>query len=146
MNGIASADLLVEQSPDAMIFADLKGIVGVWNLAAVRIFGFSKDEAVGASLDIIIPESLQAAHWRGYERALAEGKTKYIGQSLPTKAVRADGSTIYVELGFSVIVDSNGLVLGSLANAREITAKYKQERANRKRMQELETLAGEKDA
>ncbi|ATI02056.1 MULTISPECIES: PAS domain S-box protein [Cycloclasticus] len=146
MNDIANADLLIEQNPDAMIFADLKGIIGVWNQAAVRIFGFSKDEALGASLDIIIPESLRAAHWQGYDRALQEGKTKYTGQSLPTKAVRADGSSIYVELGFSIVVDPNGLVLGSLANAREITARYKQERANQKRMQELETLAGKKGA
>lgn len=145
MNHIASADMLVEQSPDAIIFADLNGIVSIWNEAAVKIFGFSKDEAVGASLDIIIPESLRTAHWRGYRRALEVGKAKYIGQSLPTKALRADGSLIYVELGFSTIIDSNGVVVGVLANGREITARYKQERKDRKRMQELETLAGEKN-
>src|SRR5262245_17363949 len=95
--------VIIQQAPDAMIFADREGIIRIWNPAAERLFGFSADAALGKDLNIIIPESLQESHWTGYDRALADGDTKYRGQSLPTKAVRADGSQMYVELSFSII-------------------------------------------
>jgi PAS domain S-box-containing protein len=132
------ADRLVEQSPDAIIFADTKGIIRVWNSAAERIFGFSESDALGANLNIIIPEHLRGAHWRGFERALAERTTKYAGQALPTRSIRADGAQIYVELSFAIVLDVEGGVLGALANARDITERFRKERVDRKRLQELE--------
>ena len=131
-------EAIIEQCPDAVIFADLKGIIGVWNTAAERIFGFSKEDALGASLDIIIPEPFRQAHWQGFDRAIADRLTKYVGQSLPTKAVRADGSTIYVELSFSILLDAADDVLGALSMARDITERFEQDRKNRKRLAELE--------
>ena len=139
------AALLIDQSPDAVIFADSGGIIRVWNTAAERVFGFSKRDALGAHLDIIIPERLREAHWRGYERALAERATKYAGQALPTKALRADGAQIYVELSFAIVLDANGNTLGALAQARDITERFEKERAERKRLQELEQLFMSKD-
>jgi PAS domain S-box-containing protein len=133
--------LLVEQSPDAMIFADREGKVRAWNAAAERIFGFASADAIGERLDIIIPESLREAHWQGYERALAAGDTKYRGQSLPTKAVRNDGSTIYVELSFAIVHGRDGTVIGALANARDITERFERDRAMRRRLRELEAEA-----
>jgi len=131
-------EAIIEQCPDAVIFADLKGIIRVWNTAAERIFGFSKEDALGASLDIIIPEPFRQAHWQGFDRAIADRLTKYVGQSLPTKAVRADGSTIYVELSFSILLDAADEVLGALSMARDITERFEQDRKNRKRLAELE--------
>lgn len=131
-------ELIVEQCPDAIIFADLEGIIRIWNTAAEQVFGFSKEEAIGSSLDIIIPEPFRKAHWRGFERAIADGATKYTGRSLPTKSLRADGTTIYVKLGFSIILDSTGSVLGALSTARDITVRFKQEQKNQKRLEELE--------
>lgn len=131
-------EAIIEQCPDAVIFADLKGIIRVWNTAAERIFGFSKEDALGASLDIIIPEPFRQAHWQGFDRAIADRLTKYVGQSLPTKAVRADGSTIYVELSFSILLDAAGEALGALSMARDITERFEQDRKNRKRLAELE--------
>ncbi|MBB3190000.1 PAS domain-containing protein [Halomonas cerina] len=136
--GLAQA--LIEQSPEFVIFSDDSGIIQVWNGAAERTFGFSKDEAVEKSLDIIIPESLREAHWRGFARAIAEGATQYSGKSLPTKALRSDGARIYVEFGFSIVLDAKGRVLGALATGRDITERFEKERANRKRLQELEKL------
>ena len=128
-------ELLIEQSPDAVIFADSAGIIRIWNTAAERIFGFTKSDALGANLNIIIPERLRDAHWRGFERALAERTTKYAGQALPTKAVRSDGSQIYVELTFAIVIDAKGDVLGALAHARDITKRFEKERADRKNLQ-----------
>lgn len=128
-------ELLIEQSPDAVIFADSAGIIRIWNTAAERIFGFTKSDALGANLNIIIPERLRDAHWRGFERALAERTTKYAGQALPTKAVRSDGSQIYVELTFAIVIDAKGDVLGALAHARDITKRFEKERADRQNLQ-----------
>ncbi len=129
---------LIEQNPDAIIFADTEGIIRVWNVAAERIFGFSKEEAVGSNLDLIVPENLREAHWRGYKQAIQIGKTKYAGKFLPTKSLHADGSVFYVDLGFSIILDSAKNVIGALSSARDITTRYKEDRALRKRLSELE--------
>ena len=133
----ADAATLVEQAPDGMIFAGLDGVIVLWNPAAERIFAFTSAEAVGQRLDIIIPESLRAAHWDGYARALAAGDTKYRGQALPTKALRADGSTIYVELSFAIVHGPAG-VIGAMANARDITERFERDRTMRRRLRDLE--------
>ena len=65
--------LVVDQAPDAIIFADRQGMIQVWNKAAADLFGFPADEVIGLSLDIIIPEHLRHAHWEGFGRAVASG-------------------------------------------------------------------------
>jgi len=140
------ATLLHDQAPDAIIFAGTDGMIQEWNASAEDIFGFSREEALGQSLDIIIPEQFREAHWKGYERALAAGETKYKGKAMPTRAVRKDGSTIYVELGFAIIIDVAGLTLGALAHARDITERWESDREQRRRLRELEAqLAGKSE-
>jgi PAS domain S-box-containing protein len=130
--------LLIEQAPDAVIYADRHGIIREWNSSAFRIFGFTAEEALGKSLDIIVPERFREAHWRGYEKALSEGRTKYSGQALPTRSARKDGSTIYVELTFAVVHDRNASVVGAVAHARDISERWEREREQRRKVQELE--------
>ncbi|MGE0621271.1 MAG: PAS domain-containing protein [Pseudomonadales bacterium] len=132
-------ELIVSQSPDAIIFADPDGLIRVWNTAAEQIFGFTAEEAIEQNLDIIIPERFREAHWKGYDLALANGRTKHGSRALPTRAQRADGESIVVELTFSVIVDPDGKALGALANAREISNRFEKEKADRKRLRELES-------
>ncbi len=143
MNEVASkpipiSGLLVNQAPDAIIFANLSGTIEVWNTAAERIFGFSADEAIGARLDIIIPESFREAHWRGFNRAIADSITQFVGQAIPTKALRRDDSEFYVELSFGIILDDSGQAVGSVAHARDIDERFTKERTNRKRLKDLE--------
>ncbi len=137
------ARTLVEQAPDAVIFADLDGNVASWNAAAERIFGFTSAQAMGANLDLIIPEKFRDAHWTGFERATAAGETKYVGQALPTRALHADGHEFYVELSFAIVHDETGTVIGALAHARDITERFNRDRETRARIRELEQeLAG----
>jgi PAS domain S-box-containing protein len=131
------AETLVSEAPDAVIFADREGIILEWNPAAARIFGFASEEAVGQSLDIIVPERFREAHWTGYKRALAAGETKYVGQAMPTRSVHKDGTTIYVELTFAIIHDA-GNVIGALAHARDITERWARDREQSQRLKELE--------
>lgn len=131
------ARLLLDQSPDAIVFADREGMIREWNAAATRIFGHPAEAALGQSLDLIVPERFREAHWRGYDRALAEGRTKYEGRSMPTRSMRADGSTIYVELSFGMI-EHGGAIVGVLATARDITERFEHERTERTRVRALE--------
>jgi PAS domain S-box-containing protein len=127
--------LLSDQAPDAVIFAGTDGVIQHWNEAATRIFGYSQEEALGQSLDLIIPERFREAHWTGYDRALADGATKYSGKALPTRSERKDGTTIYVELTFAIVKDASGSVIGALAHARDITERFLREREQRQQQQ-----------
>ena len=135
------ATTLVEQSPDAMIFAGMDGMIVVWNDAAERVFGHKQEAAIGQSLDIIIPEQFRNAHWTGYDRALAAGETKYRGQALTTRAMRADGETIYVDLGFEIVKDASGAVIGAMATARDVTERFQRDRETRRELRELREAA-----
>jgi PAS domain S-box-containing protein len=121
-----------------VVFANLDGTITYWNPAAERIFGHAASEAVGANLDIIIPEQFRDAHWTGFERALAAGETKYAGQSLPTRALRGDGEEFYVELSFAIVHDAGGAVIGALACARDIDERFKRDRDLRRELRELQ--------
>lgn len=113
---------MLEQMTDSMIFADNQGIIRFWNTASETVFGFSAAEAVGQSLDIIIPEYLRAPHWRGFHAAIESGKTKHGGKATRTKALHKDGHFIYAEVSFCVILDEQSRAVGSLSSARPAAA------------------------
>ncbi|HJM88665.1 MAG TPA: PAS domain S-box protein [Dehalococcoidia bacterium] len=140
-----SIESVVEQGPDAVIFADRDGVIRIWNAAAERIFGQTREQAIGQRLDLIVPERFRDQHWEGYERALGDGETKYAGQSLPTRALRGGGEQFYVELSFAIVRGDGGEVVGALATARDITERFEQERTNRRRLEELETALKERE-
>jgi PAS domain S-box-containing protein len=122
------AALIVEQTVDAVVYADAEGFVRLWNPAATALFGFTAEEALGASLDLIIPERLRDAHWRGFRAAVRSGATRLGGRATLTKALRKSGQSLYVEMSFSLVKDGGGRVLGSVAIARDATEKQRQAR------------------
>jgi PAS domain-containing protein len=80
---------LVREAPDAIIFADAEGVIRFWNRSAERIFGFAEAQALGQSLDIIIPESLRVRHWAGFSATMRSGSTRYgSGEILAVPALR----------------------------------------------------------
>lgn len=109
---------MIEQMTDAVIYADSTGIIRAWNHGSEVLFGFTSDEAVGQSLDIIIPEHLREAHWRGFNAAMASGVTKHGGKPTRTRATNKAGDRIYAEVSFSVVEDSASDTRGSVAVAR----------------------------
>lgn len=135
-----------DQSPDAIIYATPDGNIAYWNAAAEHVFGHSTEAAMGQNLDLIIPEQFRAAHWAGFEKALATGITKLSGQALATRAVNAAGETIYVELAFSIIKDSTGASLGALASCRDITERFIRDRDMRRELRALKEAAGKSKA
>lgn len=125
------ADWILEQTTDALIYVDLHGTIARWNHAASVLFGFDAAEALGRSVDLIIPEHLRAAHWNGFNRAVAAGSTRLAGRPTLTRAVRKDGSKLYVEMTFALVKDDAGQVVGSVAMARDVTERVERERAAR---------------
>ena len=136
-----TAAVLLEQSPDAVIVAGIDGLITVWNPAAQRVFGFAPAEAIGQRLDIIVPEQFRSAHWTGYDRALEAGKTKYEGQALTTRANNKAGETIYVDLGFSIVLGADGKATGAMATARDCTERFNRDREMRRELRELKESA-----
>lgn len=125
---LPAADLILDQIADAIIYSDRTGLIRHWNKAAESMFGFSAAEAVGQSLDLIIPEHLRAAHWRGFDAAINSGTTRLSGRPTVTRALHKSGEKLYVEMSFALVADAAG-VLGSVAVARDVTERINREKA-----------------
>lgn len=130
-HGVLS-ELIVEQVADALIYADREGRIERWNDASCRLFGYSADEALGASLDVIIPEHLRGPHWAGFHAAMKSGALKLQGRPTLTRAVHKDGRKLYVEMTFALVKNAAGAAIGSVAMARDVTERIEKERAARK--------------
>lgn len=132
---------VVEQAPDAIIFADRRGAIRIWNRAAETVFGYAAAEVLGGSLDVIIPERMRSAHWDGFHRAIDSGQTRLGAKALTTRSVHKNGSKLYVELSFGLVRNEDGVVVGALAVGRDCSARYLEERTLRARLAQLEENA-----
>jgi len=128
---------LVADTDDAVIVADAEGAIRFWNRAAERMFGHARGEAIGQSLDLIIPEKLRPRHWDGYTRVMATGETEYAGRMLAVPAVRADGERISIEFTVTLLRDGSGGVWGIGAIVRDVTARWEQDRELKRELQDL---------
>lgn len=118
---------LVREAPDAIIYADAQGIITFWNKGAERIFGFSESEAIGKSLDVIIPENLRKRHWDGFAETVRTGKTRYgSGDILAVPALRKDGTRISIEFTILPFPDRTGRILGMAAILRDVTERFQE--------------------
>jgi PAS domain S-box-containing protein len=134
----ALCQALIEQLPDAVVFADCDGVIQGWNEGAEAVFGFAASEVLGQSLDVIIPERLRASHWDGFRRAIDSGKTRHAGQVRTTRSLHKDGRKLYVDLSFGVVTDAAGNVAGAVAVGRDCSQRHLSEKALRDRLAALE--------
>ena len=119
------AERILDQVADAVICINHSGAIIRWNPACTALFGFSAEEALGQSVDLIIPEHLRAAHWSGFDAAMAKGATKLHG--------RPSGRRLYVEMTFAIVKgDTGSEVVGSVSMARDVTERVERERAARR--------------
>lgn len=127
---------VLHEIPDAIIYADRSGVIRFWNAGAARIFGFSRDEAVGQSLDIIIPERLRRRHWDGYRRMMESGQSRHRpDEVLSVPAHTKSGQTISIQFTVAPVHDRDGALAGIVAMLRDVTATF----------QELKRLRADKD-
>ncbi len=125
-----------------MLVCDRRGTVRYWNSAAERLFGFRATEAVGASMDLIIPERLRARHWAGWETAMQTGATRYgEGQLLAVPALHKDGRQISIEFSIQLLKGADDAVESVVAILRDVTERYHREKELRVRLSALERTA-----
>ena len=137
---------LVEAVGDALVVSNAQGSITLWNPAAERMFGHTEDEALGQSLDIIIPQRQQQRHWDGYHKTMATGITRYGTDVLRVPAVHKDGHTLSIAFTVALLHGPDGQVSAIVAAIRDESTRFAQERELKKRLTELETqLAGSND-
>jgi PAS domain S-box-containing protein len=128
------AESILEHIADAVIYADDTGTIMRWNHAAAALFGYSAAEALGQNLDLIVPEHLRAAHWRGFEAAVTSGVMKLQGRPTVTRARHQTGRKLYVEMTFALVKgEAEGPARGAVAVARDVTERIEQQRADARR-------------
>jgi len=129
---------IVEQTQFAVIFSDGDGIIRFWNAGAQAMFGYTAEEAVGQSLDMIVPERQRARHWEGYHKVMATGITKYGRELLAVPAMRKDGTRISVEFSIVLLRAASGEMLGAAAIMQDVTARWQQQKQLKERLTLLE--------
>ncbi|MDT6961936.1 PAS domain S-box protein [Cupriavidus sp. SZY C1] len=132
---------LVSAIGDAVIISGPDGAITLWNPAAEYMFGYTQEEALGKSLDLIIPERLRARHWEGYDKTMATGQTRYGHDLLKVPAVNKRGDAMSIAFTVALMHGAGGEITGIVAVIRDETARFQEERALRKRITELEAKA-----
>jgi PAS domain S-box-containing protein len=129
------ASVLVREMADAVIYADAQGVIQFWNAGAERILGFTAVEAVGQTLDIIIPPNLRQRHWDGFNKTMRTGETRYQASDLlKVPAIRKDGRRISVEFTVLPFRDDAGQMTGIAAVMRDVTETFEAMRALRSQL------------
>ena len=132
---------LVNAIGDAVVISDAHGAITLWNPAAERMFGFTQDEALGQSLDLIIPERLRGRHWDGYNKTMATGETRYGHDLLKVPATDKSGRTMSIAFTVALLHSPQGDLTGIVAVIRDETSRFHEDRMLRKRLAELEASA-----
>ena len=116
---------LLRDLPDAVIFADREGLIRFWNQGAQRIFGYTEAEAIGQSLDIIIPQGLQQRHWDGYDRMMATGQSRHApDELLAVPAVNKSGDKLSIQFTVAAVAGEEGALAGIVAVLRDVSTTF----------------------
>ena len=131
-------DALLASASDAIIATDRAGVITFWNPGAARIFGFSSAEAVGQSLDLIIPENLRTRHWTGFNNSMATGESRYgHGDLLSVPGLTKDRRRISVEFTIAMLRDAQNRPAGTAAILRDVTQRFEETRELRRKLAEV---------
>jgi len=144
MNTSIDPATLLEALADAVMVCDAKGAIVLWNPACERMFGYTEAEALGQSMDLIIPERLRKRHWEGYDKTMATGVTKYGSDVLRVPAVDKAGKSLSIAFTVAMLHAPDGKVSAIASVIRDETSRFNDERALKKRLADLEAkLAGQ---
>ena len=130
---------LLQALGDGVIVCDAAGNITFWNAAATRIFGFTDSEAIGQSLDLIIPQRQRQRHWDGYHKTMATGETRYGADVLRVPAVHKEDKPLSIAFTVALLRDADGEVSSIVALVRDETERWGEERKLRARLTQLET-------
>ena len=128
---------IIEHAADAIIAADRAGTIHLWNAGAEIMFGYTAEEAMGKTLDLIIPERLRGRHWEGYRKVMETGVTRYGRNLLAVPGIRKDGTRISIEFSIALLGNRTG-VEGAVAVIRDVSARWNEQKELRRRLAEAE--------
>jgi len=137
---------LVAALADAVVVSDVGGAITLWNPAAERMFGLRASEALGQSLDLIIPERLRSRHWEGFHKTMLTGQTKYGTELLRVPAVAKGGRPLSIAFTVALLPGADGKPAAIAAVIRDETSRFNEERSLRKRLAELEGQLAQRGA
>lgn len=132
---------IVEDSRVAVIYGDAAGIMRLWNRGAEEIFGWTAEEALGRSMDLVIPEKHRATHWEGYRRVMKTGVSKYADTVLAVPALTKDGRRVSIEFTVVLLKAPDGGVVGIAAILQDVTQRWERDKALRQRLAAAEAKA-----
>ena len=138
MNTNIDLNQLLDCIGDAVVVADAHEKIVLWNAAATRIFGFSEEEALGNTLDLIVPERQRQKHNEGYSKSMETGTTRYGTSLLKVPAKHKDGRTLSIAFTVGMLFDENHQANGVAAVIRDETERFAEERVLKKRLSDLE--------
>jgi len=136
MNSQLDLEMFVQAAGDGMVAAGADGRIILWNPAAERIFGFMAEEALGRSLDLIIPERFRDRHWAGYREVMRTGQTRYASEVLRVPALHKDGTPLSIAFTVALISSARGYAIAAIV--RDETKRWNEERELRRRVADLE--------
>ena len=136
---------IVDAMPEGVVYSDRDGVIRLWNRGAEAIFGYRREDALGHTLDLIIPERWRERHWEGYRTVMRTGVTRYGREVLAVPASRRDGTRISIEFSIILPTDRDGQVLGAVAIVRDVTTRWEHEQALRRRLATLEATESRVD-
>jgi PAS domain S-box-containing protein len=129
---------IIDFAQDGILFTDRDGNIRLWNSGAETIFGYTSEEAIGKSLDLIVPEKLRERHWKGYRRVMETGESRYGSELLKVPALRKDGNTLSVEFTILLVRNHRNEIIGTAAIIRDVTESWKQEKELKQKLKSLE--------
>ena len=127
---------------DGVVVANTEGAIIFWNPGAERIFGYTESEALGKSLDIIVPERLRQRHWQGYDKTMHTGQTRYGSDLLKVPAQHKEGHALSIAFTVAMLHAADGKVSAIVAVIRDETRRWAEERDLRQRVKALEAKDG----
>jgi PAS domain S-box-containing protein len=136
MNLQLDLEMFVQAAGDGIVAAGADGRIILWNPAAERIFGFTAEEALGRSLDLIIPERFRDRHWAGFREVMRTGQTRYASEVLRVPALHKNGTPLSIAFTVALIGSARGYAIAAIV--RDETKRWNEERELRRRVAELE--------
>jgi PAS domain S-box-containing protein len=127
---------LLESAPDAIVIVDQRGRIVIVNEQAERVFGYARDELIGASVDLLVPEELRAHHPNYRDQFATSSRRRPMGGGLDLVARRKDGSVFPAEISLSPITSDQGPLVSSVI--RDISERRRAEEERERLMAEAE--------